>query len=92
MLMIDEPSLGLSPPLVNEVYRHIEGIMRSGVTLLLVEEKFSHVHALRREGAPARLGDALFGKAGRRTAGRRVRDCHLPLDLRATMRSLSRPS
>ena len=45
MLMIDEPSLGLAPVLVNEVYRHIEAIMRSGITLLLVEENFSHVHA-----------------------------------------------
>ena len=32
MLMIDEPSLGLAPVIVNEVYRHIETIMRSGVT------------------------------------------------------------
>ena len=43
MLMIDEPSLGLAPVIVNEVYGHIETIMRSGVTLLLVEENFSHV-------------------------------------------------
>ena len=43
MLMIDEPSLGLAPVIVNEVYRHIERIVRSGVTLLLVEENFSHV-------------------------------------------------
>jgi branched-chain amino acid transport system ATP-binding protein len=43
--MIDEPSLGLAPVLVNEVYRHIEQIVASGVTLLLVEENFSHVQA-----------------------------------------------
>lgn len=43
MLMIDEPSLGLAPVILNEVYRHIERIVRSGVTLLLVEENFSHV-------------------------------------------------
>jgi branched-chain amino acid transport system ATP-binding protein len=43
MLMIDEPSLGLAPVIVNEVYRHIERIVASGVTLLLVEENFSHV-------------------------------------------------
>jgi branched-chain amino acid transport system ATP-binding protein len=45
LLMIDEPSLGLAPVLVNEVYRHIEQIVASGVTLLLVEENFSHVQA-----------------------------------------------
>ncbi|MFM7717971.1 MAG: ABC transporter ATP-binding protein [Actinomycetota bacterium] len=45
MLMIDEPSLGLAPVIVNEVYRHIREIVASGVTLLLVEENFSHVQA-----------------------------------------------
>lgn len=45
LLMIDEPSLGLAPVIVNEVYRHIEGIIASGVSLLLVEENFSHVQA-----------------------------------------------
>jgi branched-chain amino acid transport system ATP-binding protein len=43
LLMIDEPSLGLAPVIVNEVYRHVERIVDSGVTLLLVEENFSHV-------------------------------------------------
>ena len=46
MLLIDEPSLGLAPVIVNEVYRRIGTIMRSGVTMLLVEENFSHVHGL----------------------------------------------
>lgn len=45
LLLIDEPSLGLAPVLVNEVYRHIEAIVASGVSLLLVEENFSHVQA-----------------------------------------------
>jgi branched-chain amino acid transport system ATP-binding protein len=43
LLMVDEPSLGLAPVIVNEVYRHIEQIIASGMTLLLVEENFSHV-------------------------------------------------
>jgi branched-chain amino acid transport system ATP-binding protein len=43
MLMIDEPSLGLAPVIVGEVYRHIEQIVSSGVSLLLVEENFSNV-------------------------------------------------
>jgi branched-chain amino acid transport system ATP-binding protein len=45
LLMIDEPSLGLAPVIVDEVYRHIETIVASGVSLLLVEENFSHVQA-----------------------------------------------
>jgi branched-chain amino acid transport system ATP-binding protein len=45
LLMLDEPSLGLAPVIVNEVYRHIEGIIASGATLLLVEENFTHVRS-----------------------------------------------
>lgn len=43
MLMIDEPSLGLAPVLVDEVYRQIAEIHSSGMTILLVEENFSRV-------------------------------------------------
>jgi branched-chain amino acid transport system ATP-binding protein len=46
MLMIDEPSLGLAPLLVEEVYRHVKTIADSGITVLLIEENFSHVKAL----------------------------------------------
>lgn len=43
MLMIDEPSLGLAPVLVEEVYRQISRIAAEGMTVLLVEEDFSRV-------------------------------------------------
>lgn len=43
LLLIDEPSLGLAPVLVDEVYNRIARIARSGVTVLLVEENFAHV-------------------------------------------------
>ena len=38
MLLLDEPSLGLSPVLVQEVERIIRGVHREGVTILLVEQ------------------------------------------------------
>mgnify|MGYP001485352799 FL=1 len=43
LLMIDEPSLGLAPVLVEEVYERIAEISRLGVTVLLVEENMAHV-------------------------------------------------
>jgi branched-chain amino acid transport system ATP-binding protein len=46
MLMIDEPSLGLAPVLVDEVYNRIATIARGGRTILLVEENFAHVKEL----------------------------------------------
>ena len=38
LLMLDEPSLGLSPLLVNEIFKVIENIHREGVTVLIVEQ------------------------------------------------------
>jgi branched-chain amino acid transport system ATP-binding protein len=38
LLLLDEPSLGLAPLLVREIFRTIQEINRSGVTVLLVEQ------------------------------------------------------
>lgn len=38
MLLLDEPSMGLSPLLVNEIFEIIHDVNRSGVTVLLVEQ------------------------------------------------------
>jgi branched-chain amino acid transport system ATP-binding protein len=38
LLLVDEPSLGLAPLLVAEVFRVIKQIQSSGVTILLVEQ------------------------------------------------------
>jgi branched-chain amino acid transport system ATP-binding protein len=38
LLMLDEPSLGLMPKLVTEIFRTVERIAAEGVTVLLVEQ------------------------------------------------------
>jgi branched-chain amino acid transport system ATP-binding protein len=38
VLLLDEPSLGLAPLLVREIFRKIESINRDGTTILLVEQ------------------------------------------------------
>ncbi|MBI4294041.1 MAG: ABC transporter ATP-binding protein [Betaproteobacteria bacterium] len=38
LMMLDEPSLGLSPRLVQELFQHLVGLNRGGLTLLLVEQ------------------------------------------------------
>jgi branched-chain amino acid transport system ATP-binding protein len=38
LLMLDEPSLGLAPLIVQEIFRIIESLRESGVSILLVEQ------------------------------------------------------
>ncbi|MEY4884246.1 MAG: hypothetical protein RIS34_2100 [Pseudomonadota bacterium] len=38
LLMLDEPSLGLAPLIVKEIFRTIDGLRKTGVTTLLVEQ------------------------------------------------------
>ena len=38
LLMLDEPSLGLAPLIVREIFRTIDGLRKTGVTTLLVEQ------------------------------------------------------
>lgn len=38
ILMLDEPSLGLAPVIVEDVFKHIEAIRDEGVTVILVEQ------------------------------------------------------
>jgi len=38
LLLLDEPSMGLAPRLVQEIFRIIQDINRSGTTILLVEQ------------------------------------------------------
>jgi branched-chain amino acid transport system ATP-binding protein len=42
LLMLDEPSLGLAPLMVAEVFRVVKEISQSGVTVLLVEQNTQH--------------------------------------------------
>ncbi len=38
LMLLDEPSMGLSPRLVQDIFRVIEAINKTGVTILLVEQ------------------------------------------------------
>jgi branched-chain amino acid transport system ATP-binding protein len=38
LIVLDEPSVGLSPALVDMVYEHLRGLAASGTTLLIVEQ------------------------------------------------------
>ena len=38
LLMLDEPSLGLAPRVVKEIFRTIAALRETGVTILLIEQ------------------------------------------------------
>lgn len=46
LLMFDEPSLGLAPILVMEIFRIVKMINKEGVTILLVEQNVKHTLAM----------------------------------------------
>ena len=46
LLLLDEPSLGLSPVIVVDMFRAIESINRSGTSVLLVEQNVSRALAI----------------------------------------------
>lgn len=50
ILMLDEPSLGLAPLVVQEIFRIIAEINRAGTTILLVEQNTRQALALARRG------------------------------------------
>jgi len=46
LLMIDEPSLGLAPFLIEDVYKTIQDIHNTGLSILLVDENADHIVGL----------------------------------------------
>ena len=62
LLLLDEPSLGLAPTLVAEVFETLARIREQGVTILLVEQRPAHLWRLRR-GPAGRAPSSTLGPA-----------------------------
>ena len=50
LLMLDEPSMGIAPNLVERIYQTIEEINRSGVAILLVEQNANYALDVSKRG------------------------------------------
>ncbi len=46
LLMVDEPSLGLAPVIIAQVYERIQAIKESGLAVLLADENADHIEQL----------------------------------------------
>ncbi|HEY7653339.1 MAG TPA: ABC transporter ATP-binding protein [Methylomirabilota bacterium] len=65
LLMLDEPSLGLAPRIVQEIFRIIGEINRTGTTVLLVEQNTRQALALAGRGYVLENGRVVLAGPGR---------------------------
>jgi len=69
LLMLDEPSLGLAPIIVKEIFRIIGEINRLGTTVLLVEQNTRQALALSRRGYVLENGRVVLEGSGAELLG-----------------------
>ena len=78
LLMLDEPSLGLAPLVVKEIFRTIEKLRATGVTILLVEQNARAALEVADHGYVLEMGEiALEGPAEQLAKDPRVIDTYL---------------
>ena len=85
LLMLDEPSLGLAPLIVKEVFRIIASLRDSGVTILLVEQNARAALEISDHGYGLEMGEiALDGPAAELARDPRVIETYLGATRRAS--------
>ena len=78
LLMLDEPSLGLAPLVVKEIFRTIDGLRKTGVTTLLVEQNARAALETADDAYVLEMGEiALHGPARELAGDSRVIDTYL---------------
>jgi branched-chain amino acid transport system ATP-binding protein len=78
LLLLDEPSMGLSPIMVDKIFEVVADIHRQGTTVLLVEQNASRALALADRGYVMDSGEVTMGGAARELlADQRVRAAYL---------------
>jgi branched-chain amino acid transport system ATP-binding protein len=78
LVLLDEPSMGLSPVLVEEIFRTIKKINASGTTILLVEQNARKALAIADYAYVLEVGAiALEGPAAQLAADPKVKEAYL---------------
>ncbi len=80
LLMLDEPSLGLAPLIVREIFRIVTDLRRAGVSILLVEQNARAALQVADYAYVMELGEiTLHGPAFELAADQRVIESYLGL-------------
>jgi branched-chain amino acid transport system ATP-binding protein len=80
LLMLDEPSLGLAPLIVKEIFNTISAINQTGTTVLLVEQNTRQALARSRRGYVLENGRVVLVGSGEDLLGNEyVRRAYLGL-------------
>ena len=78
LLMLDEPSLGLAPLIVKEIFSIIETLQKTGVTIVLIEQNARAALAVADHGYVMEMGEiGLHGKASDLAQDPRVIETYL---------------
>lgn len=78
MMLLDEPSMGLSPVLVREIFRVIKEINETGTTVLLVEQNANMALRTAQRGYVLETGTIVFSGSGEELLhDKRVREAYL---------------
>lgn len=64
LLMLDEPSLGLAPLVVRDIFNTVKTINAEGVTVVIVEQNVSHTLAMANRGYVLENGRVVLEGAG----------------------------
>ena len=64
LLMLDEPSLGLAPKVVDAVFERVEAIHDNGMTILIVEQNAKRALGIAQHGYVIELGKIRFEGTG----------------------------
>jgi branched-chain amino acid transport system ATP-binding protein len=85
LLLLDEPSMGLAPLIVAQIFEIVREINKSGVTVLLVEQNAAQALSLADRGYVLETGEIVLEGAGRELlADERVRAAYLGEEIAAS--------
>lgn len=64
LLLLDEPSLGLAPVVIDRIYESLGELRRTGLSMLLVEQDYTRLNKLCDQMHVLRLGSVTLSSQG----------------------------